>query len=253
MTKTCKYCLQSGGKMVRPCSCNDYVHRTCLQQWYESKGITHVDPKSGKDITPSDLNICEICHTEYARAEVFDGGNCLWDFISYPFLIALNLFIFTGFAGYDQVGKSAGKNRHDYDEDSDGHADYDATPLDNFLLAMIIISIFVFIIKNITTTILLHDKCNLSSRKIILINILTDIVLQAIAVAIYSGITGEFFWNVTTYGMTVTAIIAPIVAITIIIIICYAIGACIFYSTKGIIECIQEAYTSTQFVNSSRV
>ncbi len=256
MTKACKYCLESGGKMVRPCSCNDYVHRKCLQQWYESKGIKHEGLKSGKETTPSDPNICEICRTEYARGEVFNCRKFLWDitnrWIFNGFLILLNLFVFVGFAGYDKVGKYANKVKND---DSSDDSD-DATSFEKFIMAMLIVGIFLFLIKNFVYILVTTDHLKYSFRKAIIISILIDMALQIIPVAIFSGITGELFWNVTTYSMGITVVTGIILIIMIIYVIWQFICMCCSpfgSSISNIIKGIRESYSTTEFVNSSHV
>jgi E3 ubiquitin-protein ligase DOA10 len=41
----CRYCLESSGPLINPCSCKTPVHAKCLQKW----------------IKASDRNSCEIC------------------------------------------------------------------------------------------------------------------------------------------------------------------------------------------------
>lgn len=41
----CRYCLESPGPLINPCSCKTPVHAKCLQKW----------------IKASDRNSCEIC------------------------------------------------------------------------------------------------------------------------------------------------------------------------------------------------
>ena len=272
MTKTCKYCLQSGGKMVQPCSCKDYVHRTCLQKWYETKGViqesTNFDKDSttpNKNITTPNPNICEICHTEYARGEVFKCGNCLWDWTFYSFLILLNLFIFIGYAGYDQIGKSASLvNQHNdsnYDDDSsddndssdDSDSNNDPSPFDSFLFAMLIIGIVGFMIVNVICMFIGKQHFEFSPRKQMLFNLLVNVIMQAIPVAIYSAITGEFFWNVTTYGMSATTIASIIASITIVGVLLVLIGGVLYECISASIKCTRKAYTTEEFVNTNHV
>lgn len=62
----CKYCLESidveSKYVVLPCSCKTYVHRKCLEEWFD---------KSGRKVR------CEICNTKYNYKPLKDGNYFL--------------------------------------------------------------------------------------------------------------------------------------------------------------------------------
>lgn len=65
----CRYCLESSGPFIDPCSCKTPVHAKCLQKW----------------INASDRNSCEICLETW---DIIEPGMDVHIYFAGPALLA---------------------------------------------------------------------------------------------------------------------------------------------------------------------
>lgn len=92
----CRYCLDEDNEkdMISPCKCTGttkYVHRACLEAWFEQKNNNVVIPG---DFGPDGYR-CELCHTKYQfeYVNVATPGNLYLDVAKYILCITTLLFV----------------------------------------------------------------------------------------------------------------------------------------------------------------
>ncbi len=219
-TQICKYCNETGSKMVKPCQCNDYVHYTCLDKWQRSR-------QNNKDK-------CEICQTQFYSNSTFNYRKCVTDFLIHICIVSLNIFIMVGCTGYDII--------HKYILIDDAES-----PFYEFLSAMFGLGIVFSVISLLGYIVAVNDK-NIP-QKYIYCSFVFHIAVQIIPVIICSSILGTFFWNITTFGMGITIVIAIFLAIFILCII-LVIGALIF---QNLIQSLKLKYGEVQFNDNQTV
>ncbi len=197
----CKYCHQPEGGMIKPCKCNDYVHYSCLEKWQKSRS-------GNKDI-------CEICHTKYSGATIFDRKKCISEYFIYICIILLTFFVMIGCTGYDIVGKALNDS-------------YTNTPFEDFIMVSTLLGIcaeVVFIIMAFLWT-FMEESVRITKKNIVRF-LLVNIGLQIIPVLVCSIVLKRFFWNISTLSMGIigVACIAVVIAILGIIgLIVFGIG-----------------------------
>ncbi len=208
----CKYCHEPDGEMIKPCKCNDRVHLKCLTDWHKSR--------------PGNKNTCEICKEEYYGKKTFDRNKCLIDFLYFPCMIILNLFVIVGCAGYDTFNKLS---------------EHDATPFGKVLSVSLPISVayslfFCLALLGLWLAQITGKKIdefkfgNGEPIKIISYCLIFNISAQIIPVIVCSIILKEFFWNMTTFGLSLMFILG----ICIICLMIGMIGYCIIKFTEFI-------------------
>ncbi|AYV77262.1 MAG: hypothetical protein Barrevirus25_5 [Barrevirus sp.] len=83
----CKYCLEVipnekiDSIALRPCNCNNYVHKTCLDNWNLAR--------------PKEVNHCEVCNFVYVRSLIrtFDRHAFCFDILKILYVVLAILFI----------------------------------------------------------------------------------------------------------------------------------------------------------------
>ncbi len=212
----CKYCRQSGGKMITPCMCKDYVCYSCLDTWQKSR-------KNGKDT-------CEICKSKYYTHNEFEVGKCLSDYFIYTILFLLNLFVVIGYTGYDLIVESLDKEGSD------------KTPFGtlvgiSFIIGVILIGITWFLAGLFFISVALEEgeMLDIINKKNIFYFLIFNTILQAIPSIICSSILGKSFWNLATMGMGIMGIM-----------VIGLFGACIY----GIFRLSKSKYVVKKYANN---
>ncbi len=215
----CKYCHEVGGKMIKPCNCNDSVHYKCLNDWQKSRS-------GSKDK-------CEICKTPYYSKRIFNRKECLFDSFYYPLMILLNLFMIFGCAGYEIFDKLKDKN----------------IPI---VLPIIFASFYViFGIFLGPVPFVLGDfpyyirGYGITRKKLLMLVFICHTIMQIIPVIICSIIFDKFFWNLATFGMTITFLL-------IIGLIGFLIFGLIML-VKPITSFLETTYTDERYYNKPTV
>ncbi len=178
--------------MIRPCKCDKYVHYSCLEKWRESRS-------GNKDR-------CEICHTKYSGATISDGKKSISEYFIYTVLILLSFFVMIGCTGYDIVGETFKDNNNN-------------TPFEDFIMVSTLLGIFIeidVVVISVFFTFMGENDFAITKKNIVRF-LFVNIGLQIIPVLVCSIIFKRFFWNISTLGMALMAVLG--VAVT-----CSAIG-----------------------------
>lgn len=101
--QACKYCHEHldknvlGESAIRPCKCNAYVHKKCLDEWISSRSNVSNDSNessSSANSTKSNtaaipIDRCEICESPYSVVKVvtFDRSACCKDVFKVPYVL----------------------------------------------------------------------------------------------------------------------------------------------------------------------